>query len=259
MTNHFSLATDSFLLEAQINTTDSDIFDFPVAEIKNIEIRGPEYKKDYLAFTQWLKTNNINFCNVKIPHSSFEESKILQDNQFYFMEVNYKPYLTIGTQTYTIDSEISIELATKKDLPDLYNIIAHSFKHERFHKDPSIGDRLANQRYNFFLKQSFDEKNQAVYKFTYNYQTIGFFSVLYDLAQKSAHWLLTAIHQDYQAKGLGKKIWKAMVQFHTDQERLKKITTSISSQNIVVLNLYTSLGFRFESPATVYHWVKSKT
>lgn len=259
MTNNFSLETQTLLLEAQINETDCSIFGFFVAEIKKIEIRSPDYKRDYEDFKQWLQENNITFCNTKIPHQSFNESRVLQDNNFYFMEVNYKPYLTIGTQNYMIPPEIHIELASQNDLPDLYNIISHSFKYERFHKDPSIGTALANQRYNFFLKQSIENKNQAVYKFIYADKIIGFFSVLYDSAHQSAHWLLTALHQDYHSKGLGKKIWNTMIQFHIDQDRLKKITTSISSQNIVVLNLYASLGFRFESPTIVYHWVKSGT
>ncbi|MFM6198094.1 MAG: GNAT family N-acetyltransferase, partial [Dolichospermum sp.] len=66
--------------------------------------------------------------------------------------------------------------------------------------------------------------------------------------------LLHALSQEYKGKGLSKYFWslacvKLLAKGH------QEITSSISASNLAVLNLYSSLGFRFRNAVDIYHLV----
>jgi hypothetical protein len=44
-----------------------------------------------------------------------------------------------------------------------------------------------------------------------------------------------------------------MLAFHR-REGVQEVSTSISSHNVAVLNLYASMGFRFPAPTITLHW-----
>ena len=60
-------------------------------------------------------------------------------------------------------------------------------------------------------------------------------------------------HADWQGKGLGKRIWRAMVEY-CRANGILEIATTVSLRNPPVLNLYAGLGFRFYDPQMTLHW-----
>ena len=66
-------------------------------------------------------------------------------------------------------------------------------------------------------------------------------------------WSLIGLAPGRQGSGLGKRVWRAMLRHH-QEEGSDVVSTSISSLNIPVLNLYVSLGFRFPAPTMSLHW-----
>lgn len=64
--------------------------------------------------------------------------------------------------------------------------------------------------------------------------------------------LLHALKSNYRGKGMAKYFWSLACQEMfklNDQE----ISSSISASNLAVLNLYSSLGFKFKNPQNIYH------
>ena len=78
------------------------------------------------------------------------------------------------------------------------------------------------------------------------------------LTDSQIAWRLTAVAPEFQGKGLGKGIWNSVLALHRDSG-IDSVVTTISSANVRVLNLYSSLGFKFEAPEMTFHWVRSES
>ncbi|HQT27637.1 MAG TPA: GNAT family N-acetyltransferase, partial [Burkholderiales bacterium] len=72
------------------------------------------------------------------------------------------------------------------------------------------------------------------------------------IAHSEGKLLLHAMEELSRGKGYGKYFWSAACRKIYDQGE-KEITSSISASNLPVLNLYASLGFRFEKAFDIYH------
>jgi RimJ/RimL family protein N-acetyltransferase len=66
-------------------------------------------------------------------------------------------------------------------------------------------------------------------------------------------WSLVGLAPGLAGQGLGRRVWQTMLAFHHG-EGVHEVSTSISSHNVAVHNLYVSLGFRFPAPAITLHW-----
>ena len=64
--------------------------------------------------------------------------------------------------------------------------------------------------------------------------------------------LLHALKSSYRGKGMAKYFWSKACQAMF-KLGYKEIISSISTSNVAVLNLYTSLGFKFKNVQDVYH------
>ena len=81
---------------------------------------------------------------------------------------------------------------------------------------------------------------------------VAFFVVEYP-EQGHCFWSLVGLAPGLQGQGLGKRVWRTMLGWHK-KNGIDTISTSISSHNSTVLNLYISLGFRFPAPHMTFHW-----
>ena len=81
---------------------------------------------------------------------------------------------------------------------------------------------------------------------------IGFL-VLEKPAPDKRFWSLIGLAPEMTGQGLGRRTWHSLLAFHA-AEGVTEISTSISSHNLAVFNLYVSLGFRFPPPEITLHW-----
>ena len=123
--------------------------------------------------------------------------------------------------------------------------ISHgSYLHGRFHRDFNINPKLADLRYDYWLKDLY--RAGQVFSLTYDKKLVGFFGF-------SGHQiLLHALAPAFRGKGLAKFLWSAACR-ELFRSRRKEITSSISASNAPAHNLYISLGFRFRNTLDVYH------
>ena len=85
---------------------------------------------------------------------------------------------------------------------------------------------------------------------------IAAFMVVERPTDSSRFWSLVALAPELSGKGLGRRIWCAVLAMH-HHEGVEEVATSISSHNSIVHNLYVSLGFRFPLPEITLHWCPS--
>ena len=232
---------------------DTEIFNCPVAQISAIEIYNQSHaNKNLKPYQEWCRQQKIEFCSCRIVHDRIKESMFLEKQGFRFIELSYQPVLT-NLQNLTFNgSEIQIAIADDNDQPLLANAAATIFHHERFHMDPHINSNLANHRYRIWLENGFKLPQQTVLKCMLNAQIIGFFVIEYP-QPNHCFWSLVGLLPNYQGQGLGKKVWQAMLHWH-QTAGVEQVSTSISSHNVAVFNLYVALGFRFPMPYTTFHW-----
>ena len=232
---------------------DTAILDRSVAEISRFEVFEPERARVYYArFEEWCNLQNIDLCSCRIGHDQLVESVFLQEHGFRFIELNYHPEFRDLQKRHLSDESVEIRKAKEEDKETLAQMAATIFEHGRFHQDVSLGAAIGNERYKTWLINSFVHPAQIVYKCLIDGKIAGFFVVEYS-DNNQCNWVLIGLAPGVQGRGIGTRVWNAMMCFH-QAEGMESIATSISSHNIAILNLYVKLGFRFPKPLVTFHW-----
>jgi ribosomal protein S18 acetylase RimI-like enzyme len=248
-----ALETPSLVMEYFLVPWDSEIFGRPVGQIDRLVVKDSVgANQDFGKFSDWCRAQGITLCSCRIPHDRLTESLFLQQHEFRFIELNYRPYLN-GLQNRRFTSTgIEVLEACAADEDELAAMAATVFEHGRFHQDPQLGPALGNRRYERWMRNSFNHPRQTTYKCVREDQTVGFFVVEYP-TDTACHWSLIGLAPGLAGKGWGTRVWQAMLEFHQTQG-LDRVETSISSHNTAVFNLYVKLGFRFPLPSATFHW-----
>lgn len=173
-----------------------------------------------------------------------ECKKILHENDFYYCDTLLEPYCSKNRFICFED-----KLATIGDfgkLEDLLHICKDAFIHGRFQRDFKLNKMMADQRYCNWLTHLYDEK--STYTLYYDNNLAGF------VAYTNNKLVLHALDSKYRGKGLGKYFWSRVCNDLFSKGHYE-ITSSVSATNLAVINLYSSLGFKFRNALDVYHRV----
>ena len=176
---------------------------------------------------------------IKINPHSYQ--KILHDYGFYYCDTLIEPYCEFNRFIYFENKRASLSYDVR--LEDLIPI-SHGAFYGRFHRDFNIPKHLADLRYDLWLKDLVNEKN--VFGLMFENDLAGFIGF-------SGHKMcLHAIHEKYRGRGLGKYLWGVACR-ELYKRGHNELVSSVSASNLPVLNLYSSIGFRFRKPLDIYH------
>lgn len=231
-----------------LNNFTYEIYDIK-GEIKAIEQCIKRFE-DYIQFTK----GDLLF--VKIPILQNQLIQIYSNLGFYFMEQSVKPILELlkWDFNFTKDNRINIMKATESDIPEIVAIAQETFTTDRYHLDVNISSSLADYRYGKWVENSF-KQNEDVQVCKYGEQILGFFVI--KCIGKSAEIRLNGIKPDKKGKGLGKAMYISIISTLKDLG-YEKVSSRISLNNLPVLNIYSSLGFKFHNPLIVLHKICNK-
>ncbi len=256
--SYIAVKTQALTLECARVPQDEETFGVPIARLDLFEVRDHTGAiRDYKLFSDWCDKTRIMLCSTRIAQSRIAESIFLEDRGFRFIELNYVPYFDDLQLAKVPISEIEILPATSADREHLTVLAGRSIQIGRLHQDPRINSAVASRRYGQWMWRAFDNPNQRVLKCVRADHVVGFFVVEAPEANYR-FWSLIGLDPDFAGHGLGHSTWNAMLQYH-QLEGVRKITTSISSHNIAVMNLYVKLGFRFSEPQITLHWCPEKS
>lgn len=245
--------TNNFHLKASKNPWDEIVYQMPMASISNIDIKkDSETAANKAKFEEWLIQENIKFISARVAHDALQEIALLEGLGFNFIEMLLHPYLdNIDKYDFKTDN-LEVTAAEDSDYDSARKIALKAFTHERFYMDPHFDKSLSHERYANWVKNTKSHKKQNLLVIKNKNDVIGFFIV--ELKENGfMYWHLTAIDPAFKGQGLGYETWKAVLKYHQDSG-VKKIMTSITAGNIVVMNLYSKLNFRFYSPEVTFHY-----
>lgn len=170
------------------------------------------------------------------------DKALLHQSGFYYCDSLIEPYCTESSLNRFYESDISI--SEDVDADAVLSLCKGAFKHDRFHRDFNVSGSCADLRYNNWLAQLLAE--ERVYGLYWKQQLAGF------IAYRGNSLVLHAIGAGFRGKGLAKYWWSAVCSEMLAENA--EVSSSISLTNTAVLNLYTSLGFRFRDAVDCYHF-----
>ena len=170
--------------------------------------------------------------------------EILQRNGFYYCDTLTEPYCPSGQLRASSHPAAGFDL--RPSLGPLLTICGEAFEHGRFHRDFNVERRLANLRYENWLKTL--HAAGKVYGLAWEGATAGF------IAHEGGKLVLHALDGKHRGRGIAKHLWSAVC---ADLVRngAAELSSSISIANAAAINLYASLGFHFRNSVDVYHRV----
>lgn len=216
---------------------DSRIFKINTYQITYISDGGFEE-----SITEIINSKQFGHYAVKID--PLFSKKILHKFGFYYCDSLIEPFCLRENFVEYFDEAVS--LSQNVNFREIKDICNSAFSHGRFHRDFNLSKELANERYNQWLQDLWDENK--VFALMYKDRVAGFFGF------SENKILLHALKESFRGKNLSKFFWSCACQRIFERGETE-LTSSISACNLSVLNLYISLGFKFRNPVDVYHWL----
>ena len=241
------------LLKAALVPWDTEIFNYPVAQIERFKILDhDQVLADYSEFESWRDDQQCRLISCRLEQDDLYESMFLEGKGFRFIETVLHPILENLSLLNISNQGLIIMPALELDLPILQKIAELAFRNERIHIDPRLDSRFGDLRYSRWVKNTLKHPKQQLLKILDNDIIVGLF-IIEVINDACVYWHLTAISPEHQGKGYGRRTWLAMLLHHKENGYIS-VKTTISARNIAVLNLYSSLNFRFLPPEMTFHW-----
>lgn len=167
---------------------------------------------------------------------------LLHEFGFYYCDTLIEPFCMAERFLAfdAVDAVVTHDVA----LEPLLRICHGAFSHGRFHRDFSLPMTQSDRRYDNWLVQLHDAGK--VFGLQYQGELVGFVAV------EGNRLVLHAIADSIRGKGLAKFLWTPVCRTLIEQG-CDELVSSVSASNLAVLNLHTTLGFRFRNPADLYH------
>ncbi|WED22008.1 GNAT family N-acetyltransferase [Vibrio sp. JC009] len=209
---------------------------------------------EYHEFESELYKKGVELLGLRIPQSDLKAINFFENHGYQYIEASYRPFLILKDIAHLNTQEkFLLKEANIGDSIRIAEAAGAIFSFGRYHQDPNVEDKLANIRYYNWVMNAFDNECQSILKCvsTKTDDILAFFIVEYP--EPSECFLsLVGLMPNYIGKRLSKFVWGALLAYLKDCG-VKKISTSISSHNTLVFNLYISLGFTFPEPEITLH------
>ena len=214
---------------------DSELFGFPTYELTSFSKEALESMRDVKG-------------HITAKVKGLQDNSFLHQYGFYYCGTLITPFCsTSGFKECELDaapSKLRVAPMRPNEQKELQEIYKSAFIHGRFHRDPNIPKEKANERYIQWFNQISHTGN--VLTFFCEEELAGFF------AYNGDSILLHALGEKFRGRGLAKYFWSAACK-KLFSENHHEIHSSISTDNLAILNLYVSLGFRFRDPYHCFH------
>jgi RimJ/RimL family protein N-acetyltransferase len=250
------IETPALHLEFSLVPWDTEILGAPVGQITEIACTDRQTGAvDFGRFEHWRDELGIRLVSCRLVHDRLNESMLLEQRGFRFIEMVHRPQFTAVREAPFPRDDLEIASATESDLSTIEEIAGSAFKTDRFHLDPRLDRDFADRRYRRWVRTSLQHPSQRLLRVSNAGSIVAFF-IVERFPDDRCYWHLTAVAPAMQRKGLGKRVWRAMILRHRD-EGIERIETTISAHNVAAVNLYAGLGYRFQPPAMTFHWYRA--
>ncbi len=218
-----------------------------VFERNALAIRDFSRDVDFAEFERGYVAEHSPFYVVcKVPVENIEDVHALEGCGFNLIECQIRSRIRLLKAFDTSPYPYRFEPVTsKEDLKDVLSIAGSTFVHDRFSRDPLVGERLSGERYKRYVMKSFLADDEAVYRLCdpESGLTLAFKTHRY-IGNDEVLFLLGGVHPDYKTLGIG--IISEYFEFNElIRKGIRRGYTHISAANYSVFNLEIgNLGFR---------------
>jgi N-acetylglutamate synthase-like GNAT family acetyltransferase len=238
---------------------DSETFGFPVAsfQVGADELDEGSLKEFSVRFSRWARENDVVLCSCRIPATNRFWKAYLPEAGFRFIDFGLRASLPNLSRISLPDARVELRVATADDYDAIEGIAGEAFHHGRYHADLLFPTRLANLRYRDWVRRALEATNgiDRVYVMGHRGAVHGFYHVTVEGTVSDLR--LAAISPELQGTILGFGLYVSMLHVLRGLG-VRRAVTSISAANTSVMNVYSTLGFRFSDPEAFYHWHSEK-
>lgn len=198
--------------------------------------------------------SDYQYIVVKVPMKMFEINTTLTSLGFTIIETqfniskNYKSFNFDDRLVKQLYPHVRMEeIVLPKDLEMILSRISDNmFSTDRIYLDNHFSSSSSSRRYKNWIKSEFEKQSSVVSKIMYDDRCVGFGM---DRLREDNNYdgLLGGIFEEYQSEGLA--LCTGGIRFidcHKRQSPFKKMRTTISSNNMPVIEVYNYLGFKID-------------
>ena len=219
---------------------------------------------------KWLSRQlNINCYNVS--YKFLLNSKLIDKNKYFYITKKLsdkKLSNLINKNFFYINTKLNYELILKKSKKLKYDRIfkkssinhmreisylsKNSFIDDRFHKDPTINKKFADQIKKAWVENYFKgNRGDCMFHIEIKNQIAGFILIKH-LKKKISSIDLIAVKKEFRGKNLAKILIENICKYLFDNN-FKKLILSTQMNNINSMNLYNSCKFELNSIEYIFH------
>lgn len=204
-----------------------------------------------------LESNYLDkYVVLKMPVADLNALHCFEKLNFNYMETSFGIFKNIKDNDCVeilkgVENPLSVkELETESELLEvLENIENDMFLTDRVYLDSALDKSVAKSRYINWVKQEYSQHEKSHVKFFIKKTTgekVGFSLGMYDRKRRILYSVLGGIYRKYQDMGYSPFSFQAGEQ---DALRIgvKKIKTSISSNNVGIFKIYSLFGYQVHS------------
>jgi ribosomal protein S18 acetylase RimI-like enzyme len=234
---------------------DTDIFGFPVAVYQAmIPQFDPSMRQSFQThFWSWMDGHGALLCSCSLPVAYSFWRLCLPDTGFHFVDFTLQVTLSALSKARLPEVRFELRPAEPEDHSAIEAIAAQSFSHGRYHADPLFPKLLADRRYLHWIRRALSGSEPADRVFVLGQpgEVLGFYH--FTLEGDRSDLRLAAVAPDFRATMIGVDLYTASLRL-LQKLGVRRVVSTISCANAGVMNVYSTLGFRFSDPEIVYHW-----
>lgn len=232
---------------------DSASFGVAVAQVETIVVHDKAAVADEAqVLAAWLQRHRFMLAACRLADDRLAESFVLEALGFRFVEMVYTMQYRLPALPDPCEHGLSWTVASEQHLEQLQAMASGAFVTGRWNVDWRVGARLGGRRYADWVARSLQDPGHQVLLAMQGDAVAGYF-VVEEKPDGEAYWHLTAVAEALQGRGVGRRMWRSMLQ-RLHGRGCKKVTTTIAARNLPVVNLYASLGWRFVQNQMTFHW-----
>lgn len=205
---------------------------------------------------------DFEYIVVKVPVNNSLINMELADMGFSFIETQmniskrYKDFPfddRLVKQIYP--KAFSRKIEKQQELDDIIKrMTPNMFSTDRIYLDPYFSKGKSCVRYQNWIRSEFEKDTSIITKIIYEGKNVGF-GMGRQTEDGTNYGLLGGIYEEYQSEGLGLMTTSiGFIDAHKENKPFKVMRTSISSNNVPVLQFYNYLNFKIDR--MVYVFVK---
>lgn len=232
---------------------DAEIFGFAVADYRPGDTSQLASRSGLLAerLATWSRDRKVELVGCRVAAAETARAAVLESAGFRTVELQLRATLAPLRPEETIPPRITVRTADSSDRARILSIASSAFLLGRYHADPRFPRAAADLRYRIWMERALSEGEGTWVAVAGPPGSVrGFLHA--EISGSAADIRLAAVDPD--GGGIaGPELFRGAL--HEFSRRgVRRVTARLSAANCPVLNVYASLGFRFDEPESVLHW-----